>query len=86
MLLKKQWVNYEIKKKSEEFPLWLSGLRTHCCLCEDAGWIPGLAQWVRIWHCCKLWNRLAAADPILPLPQGFPYAASVAVKRKRRIN
>jgi len=30
-----------------EFLLWLSGLRTQCCLHEDAGSVPGLAQWVR---------------------------------------
>ena len=30
-----------------EFPLWLSGLRTPCNLCEDVGSIPGLAQWVK---------------------------------------
>ena len=30
-----------------EFPLWLHGLRTKCCLCEDAGLIPGLTQWVK---------------------------------------
>ena len=30
-----------------EFPLWLSTLRTQCCLCEDLGLIPGLAQWVK---------------------------------------
>ena len=29
------------------FPLWLSGLRTQCCLCEDLGSIPGLIQWVK---------------------------------------
>ena len=28
-------------------PLWLSGLRTRCCLCEEAGLSPGLTQWVR---------------------------------------
>ena len=25
---------------------------------EDAGLIPGLAQWVGIWHCHELWCRL----------------------------
>ena len=24
---------------------------------EDLGLIPGLAQWLRIWHCCELWCR-----------------------------
>ena len=24
---------------------------------EDVGSIPGLAQWLRIWHCHKLWHR-----------------------------
>ena len=23
---------------------------------EDAGSIPGLTQWVRIWHCCELYG------------------------------
>ena len=32
--------------KNIEFPLWLSGLRTWHNVCEDAGLIPGLAQWV----------------------------------------
>ena len=27
-----------------EFPLWLSGIKIPCCLCEDAALIPGLAQ------------------------------------------
>ena len=31
----------------QEFPLWLSRLRTRPCLFEEAGWIPGLPQWVK---------------------------------------
>ena len=38
----------------KEFPVWLSGLRTQCCLSEDVGSIPGLVQWVRIQSCCEL--------------------------------
>ena len=35
------------KEEEEEFPLWLSGLRTQHCFCEHWGLIPGLAQWVK---------------------------------------
>ena len=35
------------RKENMEFPLWFSRLRTQYCLCEDAGSIPGLTQWVR---------------------------------------
>ena len=34
-----------------EFLLWLRRLKTRCSLCEDTGLIPGLAQWLGIWHC-----------------------------------
>ena len=34
-------------KKREEFSLWLSGLRTQNSVCEDAGLIPDLTQWVK---------------------------------------
>ena len=44
----------KIKKKLKqkrinlwEFLFWLSMLRTQCCLCEGAGSIPGLVQWVK---------------------------------------
>ena len=30
-----------------ELPLWLSGLRARCYLCEDVSLIPGLAQWFK---------------------------------------
>ena len=35
------------KKKKKILALWLSRLRTQHSVCEDAGWIPGLAQWVK---------------------------------------
>ena len=35
------------ERTKAEFPLWFSGLRTQYCLCEDAGSIPGLVQWVK---------------------------------------
>ena len=40
------WLNAASKMFWLEFPLWLSGLRTHR-LCEDAGLISGLAWWVK---------------------------------------
>ena len=54
---------------------------------EDVGLIPGLAQWVRIWHLCELqcrsqrwlgalllwlWHRPAATAPIWPLAWELP--------------
>ena len=36
-----------LEREGMEFLLWLSGLRTQHCLCEDTGSIPGLTQWVK---------------------------------------
>ena len=36
------------KNDAQEFPLWLSVLRTQHCLCEGAGLTPGLAQQVKV--------------------------------------
>ena len=45
-----------IVKNIQEFLLWLSGLKTHSSVCEDAGSISGLTQWAKdlawIW-CCR---------------------------------
>ena len=46
-----------IKKMFLEFPLWLSWLKTQCCLHEDAGSIPDFCNWVRIGHYYKLQCR-----------------------------
>ena len=44
-----------------EFPLWLSRLRTQCSLCEDAGLILGLTQWVKDAVRLQMWLRSAVA-------------------------
>ena len=66
-------------------------------MCEDAGSIPGLAQWLRIQHCCELWCRLqtwlgsgvgmAEAEAIAlirPLAWERPYAVGAALKKKKK--
>ena len=40
-----RWAFLGVKKDKWEFPLRICGLRIWHCLCEDAGSIPGLAQW-----------------------------------------
>lgn len=41
----KIWFTWMVEELGEEFPLWLSGLRTRHHVYEDVGSIPGLAQW-----------------------------------------
>ena len=56
--------------------MWLSGLRTQHCLCEEVGLIPGLTRWVKDLHCCKLRHK-PQLQPIHPLAWGLPYATSM---------
>ena len=48
----------------QEFPLWLSGLRTRQRVCENMGSIPDLTRWVKDPALLCLWCRPAAAAPI----------------------
>ena len=44
------------KYPAREFPLWLNGNESNT-IHGDAGLIPGLSQWVKIWCCGELWCR-----------------------------
>ena len=50
---------------------------------EDVGSIPGPTQWVEDLVLLWLWYRPAATAPIQSLAWELPYAASLAVKRKK---
>ena len=50
---------------------------------EDAGLIPGLTQWLKDLALLWLWCRLAAASLLWPPAWELPYAADVALKRRK---
>ena len=62
-----------------EFPLWLSGLRTLCSLCENVDFIPGLAQWVKDLALLQAAGvgQTCGLDPVLPWLWCRPTAAAL---------
>ena len=68
------------KEQFSYFPLWLSELQTPTGIREDAGLIPGLAQWTK--DLALLWLCPAALAPVGPPAWELSYATGAALKEK----
>ena len=67
-----------------EFPMWLSGLRTWRCLCENVGSISGLSQWVKDPELPQASAEVTAIAPIRPLAWDLPCATCAALRWKKK--
>ena len=85
----------EDKEKTEEFPLWLSGVWTWLVSMKMWFWSLASLSRLRLWcFCCVghrcgsdplllwLWRRLAGVGPIQSLAWELPYAAGAALKNQ----
>ena len=91
-------IRKDLKVLKDGVPIVAQWVKSTTSIHEDAGSLPGLAQWVKdpllqqaagVGQRCGsdpvlLWCRLAAAAPILPLAWELPYIAGVALKRKEK--
>ena len=67
-----------------EFPLWLSGLRIWHFLYKDAGWSPGLPQWIKDQVLLWLWLRTYLQLWFDLWPQNLHMPQVQLLKKKKR--